>query len=594
MANLSSESPLSRPRVRRRKAKTGCRTCKIRKVKCDEGWPACRVCISTGRVCDGYGIWGGGGNRYEERGNKELTAKLTEGTQSSHSAKLLVEGSVFRPIIPVSSTEEHLHFQFFKDETITRLPGVYSSKYNNVWDTLVMQACAEEPAVLHAVLAISSAHRRKLLDGVSRNKVLVQPDEEEEFLLRNYCKSIEYLQPKYHAAGEHSLRTVLITCLVFIYLELLRGNYKRAYDHLESGMKLLSSLTLETNKKRTWSRVSSSSCSRSKQHSVDGFLAEAFARLRVQIEFANQRGGTGSAILAKLPPDLPTFKFDSPYEARHYLDRVLEAVTRFSQAVHDGTHNTWPPGYWNMLETERRFMQGSLDSWLRSYDATLADGVSVGKDDIGQYELLRIYHTMAGIMAATSLSPYQCVFDQYGSEFLSIIMQSKDIASRSDSSGTRASGEAMRLESCGHAWPDVSWIPPLYYTALKCRVHHIRTQAVELMSSFWRYEIVWDLGILNMASIVAKEVIRLEESACFKVQTQESNEKATGAEVLEHCAQSVPSPLPEVQRFDTVEMVLPDDQPGFLHIVCKKTVRGQIQMVQQAYNETVGKTNGPT
>lgn len=33
---------------------------RIRKVKCDEGQPACERCTSTGRVCDGYGIWGGG------------------------------------------------------------------------------------------------------------------------------------------------------------------------------------------------------------------------------------------------------------------------------------------------------------------------------------------------------------------------------------------------------------------------------------------------------------------------------------------------------------------------------------------------------
>lgn len=40
---------------------------RIRKVKCDEGRPACERCVTTGRVCDGYGIWGGGGNSYGNR-----------------------------------------------------------------------------------------------------------------------------------------------------------------------------------------------------------------------------------------------------------------------------------------------------------------------------------------------------------------------------------------------------------------------------------------------------------------------------------------------------------------------------------------------
>jgi len=64
-----------------RKKPQPCRTCKslgketvyrlcllilrrVRKVKCDQGWPACDRCIPTGRVCDGHGIWGGGGNAY--------------------------------------------------------------------------------------------------------------------------------------------------------------------------------------------------------------------------------------------------------------------------------------------------------------------------------------------------------------------------------------------------------------------------------------------------------------------------------------------------------------------------------------------------
>ncbi|TVY86445.1 Transcriptional regulatory protein [Lachnellula willkommii] len=36
------------------KTRTGCFTCKIRRVKCDEAKPACNRCSSTGRKCDGF------------------------------------------------------------------------------------------------------------------------------------------------------------------------------------------------------------------------------------------------------------------------------------------------------------------------------------------------------------------------------------------------------------------------------------------------------------------------------------------------------------------------------------------------------------
>ncbi|KAK7574804.1 hypothetical protein V3481_016776 [Fusarium oxysporum f. sp. vasinfectum] len=38
------------------KGKTGCITCRIRRVKCDEDKPSCHRCTSTGRKCDGYDL----------------------------------------------------------------------------------------------------------------------------------------------------------------------------------------------------------------------------------------------------------------------------------------------------------------------------------------------------------------------------------------------------------------------------------------------------------------------------------------------------------------------------------------------------------
>ncbi|GAW16856.1 hypothetical protein ANO14919_063000 [Xylariales sp. No.14919] len=40
---------------KRTKTFTGCWTCRSRKVKCDEGRPQCRVCLSRGLACEGYG-----------------------------------------------------------------------------------------------------------------------------------------------------------------------------------------------------------------------------------------------------------------------------------------------------------------------------------------------------------------------------------------------------------------------------------------------------------------------------------------------------------------------------------------------------------
>ncbi|KAI4593985.1 hypothetical protein KJ359_008773 [Pestalotiopsis sp. 9143b] len=47
-----SQSPSDIDRRRLPKSKTGCRTCKKRKVKCDESRPACQKCVKHGVKCD--------------------------------------------------------------------------------------------------------------------------------------------------------------------------------------------------------------------------------------------------------------------------------------------------------------------------------------------------------------------------------------------------------------------------------------------------------------------------------------------------------------------------------------------------------------
>lgn len=417
--------------------------------------------------------------------------------------------------------------------------------------------------------------------------MLVLPDKQEEFLLQHYCKSIRYLQPRFGIRGTKSIQTILITCLVFVYLELLRGTYKRAYDHLEGGVKLLSFLHEDTNK--TFSRPGPSSTATSSlssnQGRVNAFLIEAFARLRIQLEFSKLRSGTGTLLAPELLRVLPTLGFTSFSEARHYLDRVLDAINLLAQAIRDGACETWPDSYWNMILTERRFMQGSLDLWLRSYAATMAVRASTtNNDDLNGYKMLRIYHTMAEIMGATCLSQNQSAFDQYNSAFLSIVSQCHNIASNGEPS-THALSGSCRPDPRRYAWPDISWIPPLYFTAIKCRDHQIRTQALELMSSFWRYEIVWDLGILDISSIVAKEVIRMEEGDHFK------------ASCLDHLGKVVTDghqnsgvgrllPLPEEQRFNTVEMFILDDTSRNIRIVCKSQCKGGTKVIQKVFDQT--------
>jgi hypothetical protein len=118
---------------------------RIRRVKCDETKPACQRCLSTGRACDGYGVWAGW-NRYTSSTNSNPNIRGPK-SLTYHNMPVPLNGS---------TKEELVYFDFFCRRTALKLPGVFESTF---WEHLIFQASSSEPAVLHAVIALASAHR---------------------------------------------------------------------------------------------------------------------------------------------------------------------------------------------------------------------------------------------------------------------------------------------------------------------------------------------------------------------------------------------------------------------------------------------------
>lgn len=54
IADTSSAEAAIRARLARKRTKTGCLTCRRRRIKCDEGKPICRNCQKSRRQCEGY------------------------------------------------------------------------------------------------------------------------------------------------------------------------------------------------------------------------------------------------------------------------------------------------------------------------------------------------------------------------------------------------------------------------------------------------------------------------------------------------------------------------------------------------------------
>ncbi|KAF2680818.1 hypothetical protein K458DRAFT_392491 [Lentithecium fluviatile CBS 122367] len=552
-------------KLRRHKVKTGCRTCKIRKIKCDEGRPACRRCLSTGRACDGYGIWGGGGNRYEQRTTRAtaVSCSTPPAITSTTPSKLQIQKTFAASLISTATPEEQSCFDFFRDRTSRRLCAVFGS---SIWNAIVFQASANEPVVLHAVLALGSAHRRKEHDGVGRDRSLVLPDRQERFMLWHYTKAIECLKPHALPSGEVSVRTALIACLLFYCIEMMRGNYATSRMHLDSGTRLAVNTSQSTivNGKSVVPRT----------ELVDDSLMQTLTRLQVHCALAAHYSQRLDSPTQSLCNALPASKFQSVGEAWSCIDQVIEGIDHMKNEYHRTPDpESWPASYRDTLNRDRCFTLAALHTWLRTYDATIKDASSRSKHyEVFSFQLLRPYHTMATIKAATCLSlDNQLIFDDHASRFAAVVAQSKEIMDAADRLRIKSSlAPTDQLDSrAGRVNTDSGWVAPLYYTALKCRDHRLRTEAAKLLSSRWH---MYSETFFNsdIAVAVVEEVIRIEgSSACAeRVDYQPERDISVTGKIDV-------SRVPVESRIQETEVDFSENESGSFRLLCKRRNQGE-------------------
>ncbi|KAI0099171.1 hypothetical protein GGR51DRAFT_552188 [Nemania sp. FL0031] len=192
-----------RQRAYRPKTQSGCLTCKIRRVKCDEGLPACLRCTSTGRACDGY--------------VHAMTPMVPASIPASPSVKIH------------ACQRSHRSFSFFVQCTCSQLAGFFGS---NFWERITLQAAHHEPAVRHAIVAIGSRHELAMQQAGEISAVGI-------FALEQYNLAIRHLLHPSLDKGQRSVDVYLILSILFACFENIQGNYAVSIGHIQSGVKLL-------------------------------------------------------------------------------------------------------------------------------------------------------------------------------------------------------------------------------------------------------------------------------------------------------------------------------------------------------------------
>ncbi|KAE8137201.1 C6 zinc finger domain protein [Aspergillus pseudotamarii] len=449
------------------RSRTGCQTCKIRHVKCGEEKPECLQCKNSGRKCDGYNT----------SSQDQLPTKVVH--RQSRPAWTMVSPD-HRLILRPGTREERQYVELFCSQTSQALSGFFSPQ---LWNFQLPRLSQSEPTIRHAIAALGAAHERSILNPSAENAVVT-----EQFILQQYNKSIQYLMEHLTAPKSQSVDLLLVTCGLFVCLEIVRGNNKQAFNHLAAGATIL-------HRRAHFANTTPQSMD------IDRELSHLFFRLNMQLSLFGRPlvpltiGHKGTQ-----PPSAEgKASFSSIEEARHCLDGLMNKALRF---VRLSLQNPTPSDATRIQQRQKQQdIKEEFDAWAMALNKMMARrGNSKTLDKRGPLTL-RLHHQVSLIWLQACFATDQMGFDNFRSNFETIVRLAEEVVRLGPDQEKPSPANGFSLES--------GITPPLWFTAVKCRDPIIRRKAIQILSHYRKREGMWDMGLFFK---VAELVLESEEA----------------------------------------------------------------------------------
>ncbi|KAK9234409.1 hypothetical protein V1525DRAFT_422274 [Lipomyces kononenkoae] len=434
-------------KMRYTRNKTGCLTCRIRKVRCDETKPDCVRCTSTGRKCDGY-------PPPQVKVSKKRSSK-SPGSSSPSS-----------PLALPWSVEECRGFAYFQTRTAAALSGRFLSPF---WNSLVLQAAHNEPAVLQALITVAQFHERLEIGGVHG---IGQFEGLQPAAVGNYSKALRMARELQSVANHDA---TLIACVLFVCIELMQNNYNGAFVHVKHGLRILEQLQA----RQPLSSSSPASDARK-------LLVQMFRNILNQAFFIYELFGRGRR-------DVLTPLVDSPPADFMTLDQAHEALQRVGLLIHRSRRIGGGGGGG----------VGSHDvhcALLRQWQASTARLIT-GLPSVEAKRAATILQLQAmalGIMNDAFLTG-DAAFEEATPTFEAIVAGAAELLESEDR--TQHPNQEVNLSF------EAGLIGPLYYTAMKCRALRVRLHALLVLGLAPRQEGIWSA---SMAAGIATRFVKVE------------------------------------------------------------------------------------
>ncbi|KAL4864621.1 hypothetical protein BDV12DRAFT_9739 [Aspergillus spectabilis] len=431
------QSTRASQRVGPLRSRRGCKTCKIRKIKCGEEKPSCQRCIASKYKCE-----------YD----KPTTCTYSSAPSTTSILDLPV--STF----PNTVWRERRAFAYYFQHAAPYLSGGMDRDF---WVSVVPQICRTEPALWDAVNAISTLFENPkiCIDFVFlslRHKKPPAPNPTQSQALGWYSRSLSKIRAQIDR-GSVDAQVALISSVLFMCIETLQGHVEDALQLFHQGIKLI----LDLRATKTSHNIL-----------IERTIVPLFIRL-----------GTAALTLSGVPvcdlfKDLETdgeYSFASLKSARDALvSLAAEALVLERESGSNPFIDVYPEAT-PVMVARQNHLHHRLDQWYRAYtsltEASQGKGHSPSNLDTGPNALLLAFHTTLTMIVSTCFKRLESVYDGYLPSFRIVVEQAGvalDCSASPD--GTQP---AFTFE--------LGVGLPLYYTALHCRNPSLRRNALELL-----------------------------------------------------------------------------------------------------------------
>ncbi|KAI1175854.1 hypothetical protein F4777DRAFT_548885 [Nemania sp. FL0916] len=541
-----------RPRKFAPKSRKGCKTCKIRHIKCDLSEPHCRKCISTGRQCDGYDqdrapyrpsapVSVATGSYDAQRTYMDHAAwsedqSLSQNQVQRDSCRNRVSGPItlnHNPdpllILPLASHEEWSALQFFELRTLPRLNECRTS---SSWIRTLMFFSQTVVCVRHAAIALGAVHRAYIHDPKSvRNYQLPNgKDDKVTVALHHYNVAIRSLLHSRARSNNAVVNTsiALLVCYLFTCFDSLSGSDMQAFRHLRSGIQVLTEMQ-KTPQEIPLGSVLFSSYELVRQITEQFRLLDGQA-VTFLMDWLPQLAPDSVMSTCNHHPVKPYIegplylRFSSLDQAADHLQNLVTRTLTFhhwDEEVSPSPHEN-PKAYLGPLPTvhateRRNQLLAQLEEWSQGFAALNANIETTNHTDQRLASMMQLHYRMSHLFLSAYTSDGEMSYDSFMPQFQTVISLAATLANIPPPNPNRHEdydySTTIPNPSPNNAREpsftlEMGIIPALYLAGLKCRDPSLRRQILRILRYTHRRETLWDSFA---AAQVVQRVMEIEE-----------------------------------------------------------------------------------